>query len=321
MIPDKIKKNIFISLAVAAALYLSFSIYADFENVSEAFAKFNWLWFPVILFLSFLNYTARFFKWDYYLRILNIKISTLDSFLIFMSGLIMSVTPGKMGELLKSYLVKQISNEPVSRTMPIILVERITDFLSLVLLALIGAYIFDYGRILVIGTGIFFILVTVLISQKNISLRLIEFTGRIKFISKFTEKIETAYQSAYILLKPAPLFYMTLVSLISWFFECFAYFLVLKVFNANINILLATFIYTFSTIAGAITMLPGGLGVTEGSLTFLLMRFGVSAEVSVSSTLIIRAATLWFAVFVGIVSVYFYQKKYGKDSLQSVNNL
>lgn len=318
---DKIKKNILISLAIAAFIYLAFIIYADYNEVASAFIKFNWIWLPVILALSFLNYVTRFMKWDYYLRVLDVKISRKDSFAIFMSGLLMSVTPGKMGELLKCYLVKQITADPISKTAPIIFVERITDFISLVMLAITGAYVFNYGRIVVVGTGIFFLLVTLIISNYNLSHKIINYLNKISFMAKHSQKLRLAYESAYLLLRPGALFYMIFVSLIAWAFECYGYYLVLENFNLNINLLWSTFIYTFATIAGAITMLPGGLGVTDGSITFLLMKKGVSPELSVSSTFIIRAVTLWFAVLIGIISVALYKRRFGKIKLETVVNL
>ncbi|MCK7516981.1 MAG: flippase-like domain-containing protein [Ignavibacteriales bacterium] len=45
-----------------------------------------------------------------------------------------------MGELLKSYLVKQVNGTSISKTAPIVFAERATDFLSLTILALAGAY-------------------------------------------------------------------------------------------------------------------------------------------------------------------------------------
>lgn len=318
---DKVKKNIFISLAVAALIYLGFTIYADFNNVLSSFTRFNWLLLPLILSLAFMNYLTRFVKWHYYLNLLNISISKIDSFAIFMSGLVMSVTPGKMGELLKSYLVKELTGESFSKTAPIVMVERITDFISVVFLAVIGAFVFGYGLAIVIGTGVFFILLTVIISNYNLSQKIIKSVSRIKFIGRHTHRIIVAYESAYILLRPLPLIYMLGVSTIAWGFECFAYYLILRNFNLNINMLWATFIYTFSTIAGAITMLPGGLGVTDGSITFLLLQKGISADIAVSSTFIARAVTLWFAVVVGIFSVSFYQKRFGKIKVESLANL
>jgi uncharacterized protein (TIRG00374 family) len=63
-------------------------------------------------------------------------------------------------------------------------------------------------------------------------------------------------------------------------------------------------------------MLPGGLGVTEGSLTFMLVQKGVTVQYAVASTFIIRAVTLWFAVLVGVVSVSIYQRRFGKISFE-----
>lgn len=317
---EKVKKNIFISMAIAAMLYLGFMVYADYKNVLAAFMKFNWYWLPVILLLTFLNYLTRFFKWDYYLRVLKIKLTKMDSFAIFMSGLIMSVTPGKMGELLKAYLVKQVAHEPISRTAPIIIVERITDFISLVLLSLAGALVFNYGRIVVLGTGIFFILLTLIISNKRLSLQIISQIEKIKFLHRHGEKIRTAYESSYNLLRPWPLVYMVLISLVSWFFECLGYYIILINFGINLSILWSTFVYTFSTIAGAITMLPGGLGVTDGSLTFLLVQKNIAKDLAVSSTFIIRVVTLWFAVLIGVISVSVYQNRYGKVALDNAGN-
>ena len=60
-------------------------------------------------------------------------------------------------------------------------------------------------------------------------------------------------------------------------------------------------------------MLPGGLGATEASLTGLLVLLNIPKDISVASTFIIRVATLWFAVLLGIIAVYFYQKHSNKE--------
>ncbi|HAB51999.1 MAG: hypothetical protein A2315_11540 [Ignavibacteria bacterium RIFOXYB2_FULL_35_12] len=317
----QIKKRILISLVVAGALYLALTIYADLNNLSKVLSKFSLWLFPLVLILSLLNYISRFLKWDYYLLILKVNIKRIDSFSIFMSGLIMSVTPGKMGEILKAYLVKQISGTPISRTAPIIFAERITDFISLVIIALVGAYVYDYGRNIVLGVGIFFLLVVLIISNKNIALPIINQFEKIKFLKKYLLNIHAAYESSYLLLRPLPLFYMTMLSFVSWSFECLGYHLILANFDVDLSYLWASFSYAFATIVGAISMLPGGLGLTEGSLTYMLIQKSYSKEVAVASTFIIRAVTLWFAVLVGIISVSLYQKRFGKITDENfINN-
>ncbi len=237
-----------------------------------------------------------------------------------MSNLIMAVTPGKMGELLKSYLVKEISGTPVSKTFPIIFVERITDFISLIFITLIGAYLYNFGREIIFGVGIFFILVCITLSNKSIALPIIQQLEKIKFLEKHLKNIQTAYESSYILLQPLPLLYMSLLGILSWSLECLAYYIILSNFHMQVSFLWAAFSYGFAIIVGAISMLPGGLGITEGSLTFMLIRKNIARDLAVASTFIIRAVTLWFAVLVGIISVTIYQNRYGKITVETVPN-
>lgn len=310
---SKYKKKILLSVSFGAVVFLAFSFYADFSNLLDAFSQFNWVWFPLVLFLSFGNYIIRFLKWQYYLGILKIRIKSGTSFLIFISSFVMSITPGKMGEVLKSFLLKEETGTPVSVSAPIILAERITDFLSVVLLCIAGAVVFNYGKSIIIITGAAFLSLVLIVSSKTVSYKIISFLSRIKFIGRHSEKINASYNSIYELIKPKPLFFGLIMSCIAWFLECLGFFVVINVFTGisglDTGILSATFIYAFSTLVGAIAMLPGGLGVTEATLTGLLLLLKIPRNISVASTMIIRVATLWFAVILGLITVQIYQKK------------
>jgi uncharacterized protein (TIRG00374 family) len=318
---DKIRNRILISIAIAGLIYLAFTLYADYEKLLSSCINFNWLLLPILLLLSLGNYFTRFFKWEYYLKIVEVRIPKIDSLSIFMSGLIMSVTPGKFGELLKSYLVKQINNTPISKTAPIIFAERATDFLSLTILAMVGAYYFNYGKSIIVVISVIIVFSLVVITNRKLSIKLLHLFSKINFLSKHTQRISTAYDSSFKLLSFVPLMLMTFLSIISWGFECFGYYLILTNFEMTIDVLWAFFSYSFSTIVGAVSMMPGGLGVTEGSLTLMLVQKGFSDNDAIASTIIVRAVTLWFAVLVGAISVLFYQKRYGKIKLNLNNDL
>ncbi|MEO8512890.1 MAG: lysylphosphatidylglycerol synthase transmembrane domain-containing protein [Ignavibacteria bacterium] len=309
---QKYKKKIIFSVVLGAVVFLGLSIYANFNELIEAFALYNWLMFPVILILSLCNYMFRFWRWEYYTKTLDIKIERKMSFLIFLSSFIMSVTPGKIGEVFKSYLLKEQNGTPVSKSAPIVFAERITDFLSLVLLSMAGALMFGYGTKLIIGFGVFFIVLVFVISNRKLSYFIIGFMKKLKFVSRVSGKIYTAYDSIYQMVRFKELIITIILSIFAWSFECLSFYLVINGFSVigapHIDIFIATFVYGFATIAGAITMLPGGLGATDASITGLLVLLSIPKSVSVAATLIIRAATLWFAVIVGIVAVMFYQK-------------
>ena len=299
----KLKHKLLISLAIGGGVYLFFIIYANFNQFLHSLSQFSLWLLPVVLLLSFINFILRFYKWDYYLSLIKVKINKLDSFYIFMSGLVMSVTPGKVGEFLKAYLVKERTNVPMSKTSPVVIVERLTDSIAFILISLVGAYIFSYGMIItLIITFVLIFFIIVLTSPKLflIILHLLEKSLRLK---KHIIKIENAYKSMQMLLKPSVLFSMTILSIIAWLAECLGYYLILRNFDININLMWASFSYAFANIVGTISMLPGGLGVTEGSLTLFLLGKGVNKTTAVTTTFIVRAITLWFAVLVGIISL------------------
>jgi uncharacterized protein (TIRG00374 family) len=234
----------------------------------------------------------------------------------------MSVTPGKMGEVLKSYLLKEENGTPVSKSAPIVLAERLTDFVSIVLLCLLGSIVFNYGQTLIIIIGLVFIFAIIILSIRNVSLKIISFFENFRFLKKHIQKIHTAYESIYTMVRIKPFVIATVISLISWSFECIGFYLVINIFSGSsdlqIGILPATFIYAFSTLIGAIAMLPGGVGITEVSLTGLLVFSKIPKDISVASTIMIRLSTLWFAVLVGIVAIFIYQR-ITNNNIENIN--
>ncbi|CUU03578.1 conserved hypothetical protein [Candidatus Thermokryptus mobilis] len=308
----KILASIFVGILILAIL----SFYANVAELINAIKSFNWLLIAPILLLSILNYLIRFARWEFYLKKLGIKISTFKSLIVFISGLTMSVTPGKIGEALKSYLLKLTDNVQISRSAPIVIAERLTDFLALLLLALFGAFYFNYGKGVIAGVGITLIAGTLAVSKREFFNFILNWTKKLTS-DNLSQKINTAYDSIAELLKIKTLIPTVLISTLSWFSECVGFYLTVKAYLGAFSLNLATFIYSFSTIAGAVSMLPGGLGLTEGSMTGLLIINKVQKETAVAITIIIRFATLWFAVGLGLIALYIFQKRFEKFKNES----
>src|SRR5947207_9021274 len=145
LLTRQIRTGIVFSFVLAFVVITAIALYADVPRVLGALASFRWQYLPLILGLTLFNYFCRFFKWQYYLKRLDVKISWIKSLLIFLSGLSMAITPGKVGELLKSYLLKRTTGEPISRTSPIIMAERLTDGIAMIALASTGLVLYRYG--------------------------------------------------------------------------------------------------------------------------------------------------------------------------------
>lgn len=315
-----LRTNLIILFLVAAIIFLVIIVYADSHSILNAFKNFRWLLLPILLLLSLGNYFVRFLKWEYYLRLLGIRIPTKQSIKIFFSGLSMSASPVKMGEILKSVLLKDIYQEPISKTASIIFAERLTDFLSITFLTITGFVFFSYSAVWVYFVLLFFLSLIILISNRKLIELLFKIFNKLTFMSMISNKVINLYESAYVLLRPKPLLVMLLVSIFSWFFECFAFYLVVNEFDLSISILFATFAYAFSSIAGAVSMLPGGLGVTEGSLSIILINSGVTKEIAITSTIIIRAVTLWFAVSLGSAVLFMFQRQIKNKGILTITD-
>ncbi|HLZ08036.1 MAG TPA: lysylphosphatidylglycerol synthase domain-containing protein, partial [Chloroflexota bacterium] len=121
-------------LGILVVFVLSFS--ADSPQLLQVLAEFDWRLLPLILGLTLVNYLLRFVKWNYYLRVVGIRdVPIRQSALIFTAGLAMAITPGKVGELLKAYLLRYFRGIPIGTGAPIIIAERLTDGIAMLLLA------------------------------------------------------------------------------------------------------------------------------------------------------------------------------------------
>ena len=73
--------------------------YGDFGDTLDEIGSLPILYLIAGLALALANYFFRFLRWIFYLNVLSIKTPATVSALVFLSGLAMSITPGKAGEL------------------------------------------------------------------------------------------------------------------------------------------------------------------------------------------------------------------------------
>jgi uncharacterized protein (TIRG00374 family) len=308
----KLLLRVILGVAAGVAIYVGFSIWADARSVGRALAGFRWSIALGALGLASLNYLVRFGRWHYYLKVLGLSIPVGHSFLVFLGGFSLTVTPGKLGEVVKALLLRESHGIPAARTAPIVVAERLTDLMGLLLLACVGIFTFKADpRFLVIGAGLI-VFGLVVISVEPFAAFFLRLFARIPGLRKIAPKLGEAYRTTATLLRPTPLVLGVALSTVSWFFECAAFWAVVHGFaGASIDIQAATFIYASMTVAGALSFLPGGLGVTEAGMLAMLgeLAVGCGRSVAAAATFVTRLCTLWFAVVIGIVALLIFARR------------
>jgi len=289
-------------IGAGVLIFLALAVFGKVDEVGRAFQRFDWRYLPAILGLSLGNYLVRFVRWQYYLSRLGLRVGRSRSLVVFMAGITMAVTPVKLGEFLKSYLLWAGDGIPVAASAPVVFAERVTDSVAIILLCAAGVGVFGYGWEIAGAMMGIVVLVGVLVIFRRRMVRW--FTRQFMRASQAgaehqaTDQVEKAVAEV---LRPKMVLTGSAIGTLAWFCECVGLYLVIKGFGGETEVTLfaATFVYAFSTFAGAVALVPGGLGVTEGSIAGLLLGMGMARPAAVSVTMLVRVATLWFGVGLG----------------------
>ena len=304
---QRVRTGIIFSLILAFVVMVAIALYGDVPRMIGALAHFQWIFLPIILGFTLFNYAWRFVKWQYYLHRLQIRLGVGSSLLIFLSGLSMAITPGKAGELLKSYLLKREVGTPVSRTAPIIVAERLTDGIAMLVLAAAGLVLYRFGWELLLFIVLVGLTGIIIIQNRPLALKLLEMGEHLPLISRIAPGIRTFYESAYTLLQWRPLLLAVSIGIISWTGECIALYFVyvgLGVTGTLDLFVKSMFILASSSLVGSASGLPGGLGTADGSMLALTrLLISPSQALGGAATLLIRLCTLWFGLSIGVIAL------------------
>ena len=292
-----------ILLFVALIIWVTATaLLADLSRVGALLLNLTPSWIAAIITSVLFNYALRFLKWTYFLRCLNLVISWRDSLWIFFSAFTMVLSPGKLGELMKALLIKSRYGIPAARTAPIVMAERLTDLLGLILLAGIGFSRFTYGGMTLEIVTVLVVGGTLLITRPRFWEYLDRhFLARFPRFSRIRGSLKIVEESTTNLLSLKSLVITVPLSAISWAGEGVALYFIFQALQVTRPDLLgiSLFAHAFSSIVGAVSFLPGGLLVTEGTLGGFFILAGIGRDQAVSATILIRAVTLWFAVSLG----------------------
>lgn len=306
-----------IPVVLALAVLLAFGVYARPRELADALRGFEFVYLIPIVSLALANYGIRFVRWQYFLRVVEVPVETRRSAGIFFSGLALSVTPGKLGELFKCLMLKRELGSPYPSTVPVVVDERLTDLLAVVLLAGLGIARHPAGRaVFVVGVVTVTAITITLALSPRFADRLGPWLARRLAREAAADSAEETARTFGRLLRLRPLVLGTALGVLAWFCECVAFWLVFAGLGwPGFTLFEATFVYALATLAGAVSFLPGGLGATEASMVALLTGlFGVPVQTAATATLVIRACTLWFAVLLGVVAYVVHMRRYGQET-------
>lgn len=261
------------------------------------------LWQVVILLaLSLVNYVLRAVRWHFFAKCLGLPTDLWQNTRHFVGGFAMSVTPGRIGELIRMRWIKRETGWTFERTAPLALVDRASDLAAMALI--LGATIaLSSGKVAYAFPVTFLALTAAIIVTRPVLLSGLAngFYRTTGLFARVMVRIRRASVSLGAFSTPKTMIVTVGLGLIGWFSEGYAFYLLLMWMDADIGFWMAIMIFVFSTLAGGLTGAPGGIGGAEAAMIALLLMEGIAPEIALPATAVIRITTLWFAIIIGLV--------------------
>jgi uncharacterized protein (TIRG00374 family) len=187
--------------------------------------------------------------------------------------------------------------------------ERISDGLAVIVLSTFGVVAYPRfwpGFLAILAV----LLAVVVISQiRPAAYWLMDQADKVHFFRRISQNVREFYEGSFALFQPGPTLFAVLLGTISWFGEGVGfYFIFIGLGLApSLDLLMtAIFVLAFSTVIGAVSALPGGLGAAEASMAGLLtLTLHQTPALVTTATVLIRLATLWFGVGLGLTTWLF----------------
>jgi uncharacterized protein (TIRG00374 family) len=302
----RLENTIVLIIICTIAFYAIALFLADFNLIQEKISNFKIIYLPLILFFTTLSFLPLFIRWQFLLKNSNIHIPLKSSLLIFLSGGALSITPGQIGDLLKSQIIKKKFNIPRTDTAAIILSEKIYDLTAAISASIIGIIILGIDIHLTFIAISILAFIFFLIYYKPAFFLVIRQIKKIKFISKYADNLSDSYDT---LRKSTSLKIASIcfpLSITYWLIISIAVYYTFLAFDVDIlNYLDILFIYVVSVLFGAISFVPGGIGITEGSIVGLLTLNGIDVSTALILSVMARIMTLWYPACIGFICLKF----------------
>ena len=281
-------------LAVETYIYLV-STSNDSAELKAKISQLSLVELIIPIILSLTSYLLRFTRWRIILKQLGHKLPLKNDLIFYLSGFALTMTPGKSGETIRSAFLLQV-NVPFQTSLSAFVIERSLDLL---VVGFIATFLLTPPLL----SLMLFLLALICISFVGSRLTLLERRCNKLALPAILLRIVKTFSTASVTLQPAALTKYALLGCAAWVAQGIGFYYIVRLFTEDIDLLSAVSTYCAGLVIGAASLVPGGIGVTEGSLSWILQTQGVDQNSALLSALISRGCTLWLAVAIGCTAL------------------
>jgi len=304
------------SLALVLLLFYN----ANVSDVISILSRANMLFVLAATGFSFTVVGLRLIRWQVFLDAYKLKMGKFDGVSSYLASLFLAnLTPGRFGDVSRSYFIKKRSRAPFFYVLPAVIVERFIDAAVLLFIAVLfslafSLYVPTLLRAMLILTGLILSFVLVVLSKKEFAvkssthlLRMFSFIRTVKELRPKVNKLITNFYMGMAKLKSMKSFQIVFLTFLCFAFEGgILYFSVLALSSSGLSYIFAIGIVSLAILGGILSTLPGGIGSMEAIIFALLVVAGFESSIALSIALLYRFAS--YAVIVPFCSIFFFRE-------------
>jgi uncharacterized protein (TIRG00374 family) len=302
------KKHIPIVLLIV--IFVAFIISSDVTIIYESIMKmqFSHLLLAIILWVS--GSLIRTVRWHYLLSEFDNRIPFKKNFKYYLAGFSFVISPGRMGEIVRSPYIKRDYGISISKTSSIVFLERFYDLLGLTLILCIGLIMVEFTMTVLLVPAIIIIFAVLVLKNKNKMLKMLKLMSKIKMFKKLDSNVEEVYDSVQKLMKKKLFIFGFSISICTKLLHTVAVYFLITGLGAVISFQEIMVIFPASLFIAAISFIPAGIGILEGGMIGLLTLNGVQYEIAIATTILIRIIGIGLITVIGL----YFLKIISKDS-------
>lgn len=313
---------LFLGVLFALMLFglLGLAAATGWDETKAQLAKLTPTHITILLGLSLLNYLLRGFRWHLFARRLGLPTTLTQDLRHFLGGFAMSITPGRVGELIRMRWLRRETGWAIERSAPLVLMDRASDLTAIALILGISVSLTTTGITGALPVTLLAIVLALIATRPALLSALVTYAHRI--IGRWPRlfgRIRLAAKSLKQFSGAATILPALGFGLIGWLAEGYAFYLLLDWLGAEVGLAMAIAIFVFATLAGGLTGAPGGVGGAEATMIAILSMKGVPLDISLPATAIIRITTLWFAIGIGM-AVFPFAERYSLRTKHALEN-
>jgi uncharacterized membrane protein YbhN (UPF0104 family) len=290
-----------ILVGAGALLYVAAIFWSGSAATLEAITRVGLLTMVVGTVAASSAYLVRFARWHALLQWLGYRLPVGFNLRVYLGGLALTSSPGKLGETIRSALLLP-HGVRLPHSLAAFFADRLSDVIGVALLGSVAGLMIGRRQglleaIALLTLGASFVARILIRSELwQASMARIDRRGRVGHALTALSLPASAWVPIWT--TPRALL-CTACAFVAYGVQALVFAAYVAAAGTALPPAQCVAIFASATLIGAASMIPGGLGAMEASLVYQLVDAGVPRGSAVAAAIVTRASTLWFGLLLG----------------------